>query len=913
MNKSQITRDFEGKMALRKYGNGGMVEGYANGGMVKGDDSRVMKMSLRKYGSGGMVQGYNNGGAVGMLSRRAKAIDAEVDKAAPPVSAPAPMPPPAPTPKPNAPKPIRFANGGTPMGTDTVPAMLTPEEYVLPVKTARALGGPEVLDELVLRTNGKPAGGKVIEGVQNNARGGTIYAESGGSMPSGSMRDRSLFEKLRAQKLINGRTVADVKLDMDALRSAATQAKETALAAEQAKGFGRQVKMPVFQPAAAALQEGAENAARNAAGFAADVKSRLAGQYAGVRRNVGVAGDGIKTAAADAAKVGRSVLGMAGNTVSDATGAAVNGLRNAGSAVVDGGRAVGDAVTDAVTKDTSISGMARTDAGKAVGDAKAAADALEAKKNAPKFYQPSPGVRKVGSAAFSGLKGLSLPVLGLQAASQMSTPTEDFANKFNQTFGTNAQAGEGFFRDAGLRAAGLILGSEKPSAPVAPAGPQPTGPANATGVANAQAAADAAAKPTDFGSILRSAPAAPTGFNTPKLPADGIYRNGNSFSDITDRENVMASQRAARAKEASDSFNASAARTSQAYKDIGNLREQEALNRAPVLGSSFGPRQAFSRGGPVLPNAEDSARSMNEGAALRAASNPNFMPSGARQALIAKLNNDASMARQEGANAVSARGQDLNYDLGLRRENTSMRGQDLQMAAEQFRRENSLENARIAAEASKYGSDNSAAASRYATDASERNNENTVGATREGSMLRLLSEQARLGYDRENLRDKRFVDRLDRSFMTVDENGKPVADRVRQNLFEQWATANVSPSQLSSDRGYADAVTQFNLAERMNARQVNNAFGGRTSSTPIDIADVRPASYRDVASGGLTVADYLRSKTPGRDGRVVVDKLGRTARFTDMIGPDNDAAAAAEIERRRLANSQIVGSDGLRR
>lgn len=48
-------------------------------------------------------------------------------------------------------------------GPDTVPAMLMPNEYVLPPQTVRALGGAAVLDKMVQATTGEQPGGQAVE------------------------------------------------------------------------------------------------------------------------------------------------------------------------------------------------------------------------------------------------------------------------------------------------------------------------------------------------------------------------------------------------------------------------------------------------------------------------------------------------------------------------------------------------------------------------------------------------------------------------------------------------------------------------------------------------------------------------------------------------------------------------------
>lgn len=56
---------------------------------------------------------------------------------------------------------LGFARGGS---TDTIPAMLSPGEYVLPPKTTQAVGGAPALDQLVRATNGKEPGARLVPG-----------------------------------------------------------------------------------------------------------------------------------------------------------------------------------------------------------------------------------------------------------------------------------------------------------------------------------------------------------------------------------------------------------------------------------------------------------------------------------------------------------------------------------------------------------------------------------------------------------------------------------------------------------------------------------------------------------------------------------------------------------------------------
>lgn len=159
--KSNMTKEFELKSALRAYADGGTVMTAANA-----------------------------------LRNRKEQIDGAVDKA---VSAkPADAQPKKEAPKePERVKPhpdykprgllrniLGFQHGGEVKGPggprdDKVPAFdddgdelrVSDGEYILPAATVQAVGGPKALDRLVLRTTGRQPGAKMVDGVPHAAMG----------------------------------------------------------------------------------------------------------------------------------------------------------------------------------------------------------------------------------------------------------------------------------------------------------------------------------------------------------------------------------------------------------------------------------------------------------------------------------------------------------------------------------------------------------------------------------------------------------------------------------------------------------------------------------------------------------------------------------------------------------------------
>lgn len=178
------------------------------GGIVQ--TIRNRNEELRKatnYARGGVVQGMADGGVVAaqtQADRMCKEYGVGCGTK-PSTPAPAPAPAPAPTPAP-APAPSQksvvdtirsynkkleeaanYKRGGVVQDgapseelADDVPVNLTRGEAVLPPKTVSALGGPEAVEELIERTNGKPpvktglrAGGNYADGVvQDGVRTG---------------------------------------------------------------------------------------------------------------------------------------------------------------------------------------------------------------------------------------------------------------------------------------------------------------------------------------------------------------------------------------------------------------------------------------------------------------------------------------------------------------------------------------------------------------------------------------------------------------------------------------------------------------------------------------------------------------------------------------------------------------------
>jgi TP901 family phage tail tape measure protein len=125
------------EVLLSKFANGGMVGKYANGGMVM----PIPEPAPRQFANGGMVKAATGGMLINGKFLRGFAMGGMVQK---------------------------FVDGGYAMGTDTVPAMLTPGEFVIK-KSAVDRIGPSALNKI----NGYAEGGLV--GGMSAVSGDSVY------------------------------------------------------------------------------------------------------------------------------------------------------------------------------------------------------------------------------------------------------------------------------------------------------------------------------------------------------------------------------------------------------------------------------------------------------------------------------------------------------------------------------------------------------------------------------------------------------------------------------------------------------------------------------------------------------------------------------------------------------------------
>jgi stage V sporulation protein SpoVS len=125
------------EVLLSKFANGGMVGKYANGGMVM----PIPEPAPRQFANGGMVRAATGGMLINGKFLRGFAMGGMVQK---------------------------FVDGGYAMGTDTVPAMLTPGEFVIK-KSAVDRIGPSALNKI----NGYAEGGLV--GGMSAVAGDSVY------------------------------------------------------------------------------------------------------------------------------------------------------------------------------------------------------------------------------------------------------------------------------------------------------------------------------------------------------------------------------------------------------------------------------------------------------------------------------------------------------------------------------------------------------------------------------------------------------------------------------------------------------------------------------------------------------------------------------------------------------------------
>jgi len=108
-------------------------------GISQSGDQRILEVLLSKFSKGGMVRKYANGGLVSTRMPMAESI------------------------------PKQFANGGLAMGTDTVPAMLTPGEFVIKKSAVDRIG-----TSTLTKINGYANGG-IVGGSTSTAIGDSVY------------------------------------------------------------------------------------------------------------------------------------------------------------------------------------------------------------------------------------------------------------------------------------------------------------------------------------------------------------------------------------------------------------------------------------------------------------------------------------------------------------------------------------------------------------------------------------------------------------------------------------------------------------------------------------------------------------------------------------------------------------------
>lgn len=140
-----------------------------------------------------------------------------------------------------------FANGGFASGSDTVPAMLTPGEYVINKKSAQAIGYSSLSR---MNKVGKFANGGVVQGF---ATGGEVdkgflqkTGYQGGSMgpmsPAQKAHDAELMKAAKFIKLMNNAQIDTTNVYKELIKQAKAQGQAFKLTNDQVKEYGTAIK-----------------------------------------------------------------------------------------------------------------------------------------------------------------------------------------------------------------------------------------------------------------------------------------------------------------------------------------------------------------------------------------------------------------------------------------------------------------------------------------------------------------------------------------------------------------------------------------------------------------------------------------------------------------------------------------------
>lgn len=536
---------------------------------------------------------------------------------------------------------------------DLVPAQLSAGEYVLPAKTVATLGGPEALDELVRSTNdGKEPIPDVIDGVAHAAFGVDVEAAK---RAAGQISDKAV----QYSQSLRDAAQPYVQRGANALRGAATTA------ADYLRGA----------PPPPAADAGPLRLPAPATEPGTPQKTYTEGKH---------------TIRVDPA--GRATV-LDGESPLDRQAREYGARTRAGQNPVGGGGA---------TPPTPPTGPAGA---------------------APAPAEPPGALRRGAGALRRGLAGagrIAAPIAALSAAASATDAVRKTdLDEYGQSLGLDPLKYDNSPKDlAKLAGLGLLRGVQgvgddilgvfrgggkgKPPA-AAPAAPVVPGSAQDNGVRRALVDAgvpgnqlDRPAVPASLrGEIMRGA-----------RPDQGQFVN---LGDYGSKADVYGS--ASRPGGRVDNFVSVASPgqfTSGVDLGLANARSQRAVDLRNAMIAS----QAVQQGGPREPSqyeqdlAAREQRMERDSLAARAGA-PGFMPSGARQAAVAALNNfDETQRAREGhqvtreGNQLQAgtlrRGQDMNYDAtmaGVQQraseaaENRMLRGYEAQqrMASEQRR------------------------------------------------------------------------------------------------------------------------------------------------------------------------------------------------------------------------------------
>jgi hypothetical protein len=831
-------------------------QGYAGGG-----EARTMQMKQQGYAGGGKVYGgYADGG-------------------------------------------LRHMGAGDVQGPggpreDKVPAMLSDGEYVLPAKTVKAIGGPAQLDQLVRRTNdGREPGPDMVDGAQAMSRGGYVDGATGQWVPEPPQLPGPGSGPTMGQRAAGAAGAA-----WDGLRGMAGRA--AGAAGEAFSAAGERIR-----PAAAAAGEAFStgvNTGRAAAGRAMDAGRAAAdavrnvtpagvGQAlgAGARAAAGAA-QGAVGAAGDFASGLRRGAGIpqsaAGIDVADATMDDFRRVQAAGSPEL---RDVQQRAAQARAADPTRLGPGGVGGQPPAGGPPQAGGGTGGGGGSPPNNPPG-RVNKL-------LRGAGALGVMAQAADTFATPTEDYADRLSQVTGVNlrgAVGGEGVqgaVTDTLLRAGGTaydmanaatfgladkITGVQRGPVPQAPAAAAPAADASAP-LTPTPAAISAAAAPGTV-QAQNVAQSGMTAAMNRAVTAPGLVERGNQgLRELARNPNAMAAfnnqqvanQTGIQGEVAGGRVLLSnapgAAPRGPTVEEADANRQNNIDGMERSIAAMRGLREAreeavnggFRFGSTPIPFTGNFLNSRTQALADEMSNRQSMpagpIPSGLRQQMIADRNNAAAAARQAGgdaaalarqsaADATQRRGQDKQFDLGLRDQGVRLRGQDQQ-----------------------------AAVSRYSTDASMRNNDQTTDVQREG--LRLADQRAQgAAASAAGQREyDRFTKAAEGAFFTRDADGKQVPDAATSARFMDFVrNSGVPIERLDSQGGFAQARRAFEISERFNAQQ-RRAFTGRQSNTALAPAGQGDASLTDVANGGLSLRDYFYSKVTNPN--VVRDAGGRAA------------------------------------